>query len=479
MVWRELRLGLGVLITSAGVLLVRFLVPRPVGMADNGDGWRLLCQLGAKEADRPAEKFVRFAYHSAPACDSAYISSQAWLDKFASALGRLFGLPSVLNLVVLGVLCCVLFALGVTAIVLGLRLSTRDRIIATVLLLLVVADSAFFGYVASVLSEGAAFAGIVLLCGGLLLMNRPGAWRYTGAVVTVLGAMIGINAKTQTLLLLPFFVLALAFVRAPGSRGLARWALPVAVLAVVGTGTALKQGTGDPANAEYREANMYHVVFDSIVDGRHDAAADLAELGLPPEFAKYAGSTWWSANSATKDPSYGRYRDRISRRNVAHFYLTHPLRTVEILHRSAQEVLTARVPNLGSFGEGSGQAPLAKEYRVPVLSGVTGFLAPLGLFFLLPLWLVILWLGVRAFRRRSGRREIGVVTLMLLLFACGQFLASGLGEGIEGVKHQQLTLFPTLLAAVFAGIGLLPRRTGEETLPEPEVAAKSVPGRTT
>ncbi|MFD9895822.1 hypothetical protein ACFWY9_41305 [Amycolatopsis sp. NPDC059027] len=471
---REIRLGLGVLITSLGVLLVRFLVPRPIGMADNGDGWRLLCQLGASQPDRPSEKFVRFAYGAAPECKSAYISSQSWLDKTASELGKLLGSSSVLNLLVLGVLCTVLLALGITAIVLGLRLSTRNRIIATALLLLVAGDSAFFGYVASVLSEGAAFIGILLLCGGLLLMNRAGAWRYAGAVVTVAGALIGINAKTQTLLLIPVFVLALLFVRAPGVRGLARWALPLAVLAVAGTGTALMQSTGDPANAEYREANMYHVVFDAIVDGKHDSAADLAALGLPAEFAKYSGTGWWSAHPAHSDPLYPKYRDKISRRNVAHYYLTHPLRTVEIMQKSAQEVLTARVPNLGSFGEHAGQPPLAKEYRVPVVSGLTGFLAPLGLFFLLPLWIVVLWLGIRAFRRRSGRRDLGVVTLMLLLFSVGQFLASGLGEGIEGVKHQQLTLFPTLLAAVFAGLSLLPRKAPEEVPAASDEAAQEV-----
>lgn len=465
---REIRLTLGVFFAALGVLLVRFLVPRPIGMADNGDGWRILCQLGAKELDRPSEFYVRFSYGPAPACNSDYISSQSWIDKIASEIGRLLGASSILNLLVLGVLGCLLVAGGIAAIVAGLRLSVRDSFIATAALLLVAADSAFFGYFASVLSEGAAFLGMLVLAGGLLLMHRTGPWRYAGAVVTVLGAMIGINAKSQTLLLIPLFVLALLFVRPAGSRGLARWAMPLAVLAVVGTGTALVQGAGDSANAEYREANMYHVVFNAIVDGKHDTNGDLAALGLPPEFAKYIGTGWWSANAAWRSPEYAQYRDKISRRNVAQYYVSHPGRVVEILHKSAQETLTARVPNLGSFGEHAGQAPLAKEYRIPVLSTVSGWLAPLGLFALLPIWLLIAWGGIRAFRKRSGRRDIGIVVLMFLLFAMGQFLVSGLAEGIENVKHQQLTIFPTLLAAAFVAISFLPRRRDE---PEPEKEA--------
>src|SRR6266536_2418028 len=200
---RALRFGLGVFTVSLGVLLLRFLVPRPIGMADNGDGWRLLCQVGGKMADRPSELYVRFGYASSPTCKREYISSQCWLDQNASKLGTLLGSSSVLNLLVLGGITVVLIAFGVTAVALGLELSTRYRIIATALVLLVVADSAFFGYAASVLSEGAGFLGIVLTVGGMLLMHRTGACRYTGAVVTVVGAMIGINAKSQTLVLVP------------------------------------------------------------------------------------------------------------------------------------------------------------------------------------------------------------------------------------------------------------------------------------
>ncbi|HKN51860.1 MAG TPA: hypothetical protein VJX66_05130 [Amycolatopsis sp.] len=472
--YRELRFGSGVFTASLAVLLVRFLVPRPIGMADNGDGWRLLCQLGGRQLNRPSEGWVRFSYGPAPACKSDYISSQSWLDLAANKLGILLGSHAVLNLVVLGVLTCVLLALGVTAAVLALDLSRRNQVIATALILLVVADSAFFGYFASVLSEGAGFLGILLSIAGLLLMHRNGWWRYAGAAVATAGGLIGINAKSQTLLLIPVFVLAVLLARPAKLRGWTRWALPLAVLAIVGAGTLLTQGKGDSANAEYREANVYHVIFDSIVDGKHDSAADLAALGLPAEFAKYAGTGWWSPHAAWHDAAYGQYREQISRRNVVQYYRTHPERTLQILHQGAEDTLTARPANLGSFGELSGQVPGTKEYRVPVLSGLSALLAPLGLFALVPIWLFIGWAGVRAFRR--GKREYGVVVSLLLLFAIGQFGLSALGEGVEGVKHQLLTLYPTLLAVVFAAISLMPRKPIEraESAPTGEDAVTEV-----
>ncbi|WIY06101.1 hypothetical protein QRX60_20510 [Amycolatopsis mongoliensis] len=451
---RELRFALGVFALSLGVLLIRFLVPRPVGMADNGDGWRLLCNLGGRHPEVAPEVYVHFGYGPGSACRSGYISSQAWFDWFASKLGKVFGSSAELDLRVLGAITCVLVAGGVAATVLGLELSRRNRVIAAVLLLLVMADSAFFGYFASVLSEGAGFVGMLLLAGGLLLMNRTGASRYWGAALTVAGALIGINAKSQTLLLIPLFVVALALVRPPGARGRVRWLLPLGVLVVVGAGTAVVQSHGDPANSEYREANMHHVVFDSIVDGKHDTDADLAALGLPPSAKKFIGTGWWAASPWT-DPDYTSFRDRISRRTILQYYASHPARTLQILQQGAVDTLTARPSRLGSFAESAGFPPMAQEYRVPVLSGLSALAAPLGLFALVPFWLLIGWAGVRAFRRRA--RDYGVVVFLLLLFAVGQFGLSALGEGVEGVKHQLLTLFPTFLAAVFAVLSLFPR----------------------
>ncbi|MEV8614473.1 hypothetical protein AB0383_42325 [Amycolatopsis sp. NPDC051373] len=460
---KDLRFGLAIFGASLALLLVRFLIPRPIGMADNGDGWRLLCKLGGKQLDRPSEGFVRFSYGAGVPCTSDYVSSQTWLDWLASKAGHLFGSSAVLNLLVLGVGTCVLVAVAITAAVTGLDLERRGKVVATVLLLIVMGDSAFFGYFASTLSEGAAFLGMLLIAGGLLLMHRDRAQRYAGAAFTVLGGLIDINAKSQTLLLIPVFVLAVLLVKPQGERGKARWALPLAVLVLVGGGTFAVQSHGDPANAEYREANVYNAIFDSIADGKHDTNADLAALGLPRSFARYIGTGWWTPGSARTDPLYPRYRDKISRRNVLAYYESHPARVAQILQQGGVNTLTARPDNLGSFGELSGRPRLSKEHRVPVFSGPAALAAPAGLFVLVPLWLLMIWAAVRAFRR--GRHEYGLVVLMLTFFAIGQLGLSALGEGVEGVKHQLLTLFPTVLALAFAILSLLPRA---EEPPKPQ-----------
>ncbi|MFC4085119.1 glycan biosynthesis hexose transferase WsfD [Amycolatopsis samaneae] len=459
----EAVLGFGVFGAVLSVLLVRFLVPRPVSMSDNGDGFRVLCGAGIPWRSGP-EPFARLVYDvPGGTCEPTYLLSQSWLASAARRIGAHFGEHESLNLAVLGIVSSALIAAAITAVVLGLPGRRGVRLAVAAGLLLVVGDSAFFGYFASVLGEGAAFLGLLLVAGGLLLTARVGWWSYAGMAVTVLGGVVAINAKVQTLMILPLLVVAVLLVRPGGRRGLARWVPSLLVAAALGGLTYAAQQSVEPAKApdgtlaarpgdDSREINMFNTVFLNIVDGKHDTQADLAALGLPPGFARYAGNGWWHPNPATLDPEYPRYRDKLSRHNVAGYFASHPGRTLEVLNRAASDLLTARPDYLGSFDASAGLPPHAQEYRMPVVSWLTGLFAPLGLFALVPLWLFVAWRGVR-----HRRAALGAVLGLLLAVAVGQFVLAALGDGIENVKHQAVALFATLLAVPLA---LLPRGAG-------------------
>jgi hypothetical protein len=449
----------GLFLASLAVLLVRWLVPGPIGAADNGDGWRLLCQLGAADPERYSEDWVIMAYPPVGPCGSAYVSTQLWLDQVAQWMGHQLGSTAVLNLYVLGALSCVLLAAAVTLVAVALPLPAVGRLVAAGLVLLVVADSAVFGWFVSVLSEGAAFLGVTAMVGGLLAMQRSDRWRYAGGLVVVAGGVVAVNAKAQTLLLLPALALALLLVRKTGRTLVRRWAMPVLVLALTASATAAVQRSGEPAGGEWAQVNAYNTIFVGILR-EETAAADLAAFGLPASFARYQGIDWFEPAPAPTDALWPQYQDRISRGAVARYYLEHPRRTLEILHDGARDLLTARPENIGSYPKSSGEPAMAQEFRVPVLSGITRAVAPLGLWALGPLWLLIMLGGLLSWRRA---RPVAVVVLFLLTAAVGQFVVAALGEGIEGVKHQVVALFCTLLAAAMAGIGLLVRRHASAT----------------
>ncbi|MEV7093165.1 hypothetical protein AB0M80_09965 [Amycolatopsis sp. NPDC051045] len=462
----EARLGLGVFGASLALFAVRFLVPRPIAMSNNGDGARVLCGAGITWHGGP-EPFIHLAYFAEPGaapCRPTYLLTQSWLADLAARIGRLIGLHATLSLVVLGLLSSVIAAAAITAIVLGLPYRRRARLAVAAALLLVVADSAFFGYFAAVLGEGAAFLGVLLAVGGLLLTAREGRWAYAGMAVTFAGGVLVVNAKVQTLIILPILALAILLVRPGTLRGARRWAAAALVIGAIGTVTLAAQQSVEPAVApdgtlaarpgdDSREINVFNSIFLNIVDGRHDTQADLAELGLPPSFAQYAGNGWWHPHPATMDPRYPQYRDRMSRRNVVTYFAAHPGRTLEVLHRAATDQLTARPDYLGSFDQDAGFPPHAQEHRVPVVSWLTGLIAPLGLFALAPIWLFVL---VSAWRQR--RTAVGIALAFLFAVSVTQFGTAALGDGIEGIKHQSVALFTILVALVLCSSPLNRRR---------------------
>jgi hypothetical protein len=115
---------------SFGPLLARFLVPVPVGQADNRDGPRLMCGRGlhlgpvVPHGDPRFFRFAYFAYAPSPSCNKlpTYPSSELLPLEVARLLTPVLRLPGTLNLIALGLLMCLLTAVGIASLATGLRL---------------------------------------------------------------------------------------------------------------------------------------------------------------------------------------------------------------------------------------------------------------------------------------------------------------------------------------------------------------------
>jgi len=138
---------------ALGLLLVRFLLPVPVGQADNRDGPRLMCGKGIGLGPVfPAHfpRFFRYAYFQyapSPECrlmGRPYPTSEILPLELARGLTRLLGLPGTINLIALGLIFCVVAATGITALATGLRVRPWAQLVIAAVLWLIIADAAFF-----------------------------------------------------------------------------------------------------------------------------------------------------------------------------------------------------------------------------------------------------------------------------------------------------------------------------------------------
>ena len=188
---------------SMVLFLLRFLVPSPVGMADDGDGPRLMCGLGVSPVTGGNERYDGYAYFryalSPGNCAHAslYSSSQHVLLVAARWLTPVLGLKGAVSLIALGVLTCALASVGIASLACGLAPAIRSRLTVAAALWLVMADAVFFDTFASPYSEGATLTGLLLVTAGLVYVGRGGLASAAGIVLAGAGGYLVVLSKEE------------------------------------------------------------------------------------------------------------------------------------------------------------------------------------------------------------------------------------------------------------------------------------------
>jgi hypothetical protein len=487
---------------SLALLLIRLLVPVPIGQADNRDGPRLMCGFGLHLAPvfpRGDPRFFRFAYFPyapGPSCTRlpTYPSSELVPLEVARLLTPLFRLPGTLNLIALGVLMCVLTAVGIASLATGLRVPFWGQLLVAAAVWLIMADAAFFDVDASPFSEPAALVGLLLVAAGLVYLGR--GWRETlfGLALAGTGGFLAILSKEQYLILAAPICLTLVLAGAgrrpsPGWQGWvgrfrtrqAAAAFAVAAILALMTGGYILWDQTSPYAARLHHVQAVDMIFDDIVDGHDNARADLRALGLPASWAKYAGHYYWDGVSVRNDPLYPRYEDKLTDGNITHFLLTHPGRLLSIGQQAAVFAQQFRVTSLGDYPPSAGRPPGATEARVDVLTWLVRRLPPgLGLLWLLPLWAAMAALALTALARRRvpWHRDGAVLVLCMIGCAIAAFIPPAYFAGISTTRHMVGMNLATALAFVVSvtlAVSMAGQALTRARPPAPPAAHPAVP----
>ena len=456
-------LWLSIFAGSMGLFTVRFLVPVPVGTANNGDGGRLMCafDVAPVTGGHLSEfKYAYFQFDRAPsACAHAnlYPSSQHLLLVVAQWLTPVLGLPGRINLIALGLLTCAIASFAIASLATGLRVNIWARLAVAAGMWLVMADGAFFELFASPLSEGSTLVGLLLVAAGVVYLGRSWPATVFGLLLAGTGSALVLLSKEQYLILAVPIFLTLVLASTVRGRGLRRLltqrtaaaAAVIAVLTVLG-GIYVLWDHGSKFAAALHHEQAVDMTFAGIVTGHDNVHADLRALGLPASWAKYAGTDYWSPVTVRHDPLYTRYAAKLSDHNIAHFLLTHPSRIIGIGQLEAKYALNVRIGYLGTYAPSAGHPPGAVETRVDVVSWLIRAIGPkLGLLFLVPLWAVMAGIAIVSLRRRysgSWRRDGAVLVLCMTGCAIAAFIPPGYFEGTAVPRHMLGMNMATALA---------------------------------
>jgi hypothetical protein len=457
-----------------GLLLVRFLVPVPVGQADNKDGPRLMCGHGlhlgpvVPRGDPRFFRFAYFAYAPSPSCNKlpTYPSSELLPLEVARLLTPVLRLPGTLNLIALGLLMCLLTAVGIASLATGLRLPLWAQLLVAAAVWLIMADAAFFDVDASPFSEPAALVGLLLVAAGVVYLGRGWHETLAGLALAGTGGFLAILSKEQYLILAAPVCVTLVLASADrsagaggGLRGLvsrlrtrqAGAAFAVALVLAGLTGGYLLWDRTSPYAARLHHVQAVDMIFDDIVNGHDNARADLRALGLPASWARYAGDYYWDTTSVRNDPLYPRYSGELTDGNITHFLITHPGWIISIGQQAAEFAQQFRVTTLGDYPPSAGHPPGTPESRVTVVTWLMRRLpAGLGLLWYLPLWAVMTALAAAALarRRRPWHRDAAATVLCMTGCAVVAFIPPAYFAGISTTRHMVGMNLATALAFV-------------------------------
>jgi hypothetical protein len=455
------------LIVSGGSLVLffaRFLLPAPVAMADNGDGSRLMCGLGVAPVTGGLPRYDAFAYFTftpSPGCANApiYPSSEHLLLAAARDLTPLLRLPGTISLIALGLITCVLQSAGIASLACGLRLRLRYTILLAAALWLFMADASFFDTYAGPYSEGAALTGLLLVAAGVVYLGRGPLGFAFGLLMAAVGGYLAVLSKEQYVLLaVPVCAVILAATASRSNRGLARlltarMAAAALVAGLLGAGAVAyaQHEAASPYAATMHQEQAVNVIFQDIVNGHDNAAADLQALGLPASWARYAGTSFWAPRSVYHDPLYPRYASRLTDGTVIRFLLAHPADLFSIGQRAANSALQLRVNYLGSYQPDAGHPAGTLENRVTVLTSlVQAIPAGLGLLWLLQLWAVMAAIAgwaLRTARPAPGwHRDAAFAIVLLTGCAVTAFIPAAYLDGLGITRHMLGSNLATALA---------------------------------
>ncbi|MFI1963487.1 hypothetical protein ACH429_05000 [Streptomyces pathocidini] len=504
------------------IMLGRLFLGNSVGLADNFDGHRLMCQLDVTRQPLPEGQplwaWVTPTYdaydYKGEACSSGgsgkpYLSTQWLLLIWAKYLTPVLGLPGALDLRALGVVCAVVFGLAIALLTAVMPLKVWVRVIVVSAIGLATVDSAIAPYFVSPLSEPAALLGMLFLLAAMLRMLRRNKTTMVDLLLVTAAALWTIFAKTQTVTLLIGVLPAMlirpvhfpwisavwrksrnrpahradAATRHRGPRrvfvGLLRRLPAGAMCAVVAVGTLWFSGT---QAAWLKEIYHVHQVFLTILPNSPDPEKDLEALGVDPSMAQYSGKTIIDSSGAVSSPHYQHFIETVDDAQVIKFWATHPVRALKLADEGLEALTAARPGYLGNYLESSGEPAYAKDNRF-ILGGMAfTLLKPIRWIAFPGLWLGSLGLGAwLACHRRLGAapRGIGLVLVTMSLNTMGQFGAVLLSDGQNDiVKHMILVVYSTFLLVplLIAAIGAIDRiGTADQLAPDQVTPTTFVP----
>lgn len=440
------------------LVLGQVLISPVVGLADNGDYWRIMGAAGIGFLNLPSEDLYwnyvdRWYIRTPPAELTPYVASDLLLVHAARFIDGVLFQREIFDLHVLGAVRALGYLAACAVVLVACRrFRTWIRVPLVAILIIAAIDVGYVDYFNSFYSEGSSLIFLLFALGFGIMMAMSRSGNIGLFLAFAVSSLLFATAKTQnitSLLVLAPVCCYLGLVYFSGRRRIV--GLLVA-LALVFAGKIYWGAT--PWGL--RGVTLYNVVFYEILPNSPSPEADLRQLGLNPDLAAYSGMIYFDARSASQQPYFMEYfRLHTTYYQVFGIYLREPLRLLQLAERGAHDAFVTHLDYLGNFERESGARPLATSTRFRLWSSLREHLLPRNILTLLLLGGLGLLLAADVYRTLDARRAKIAAGLVLGLVALGgvQYVTVLLGDG--GHERMKQLFLVNLLVDVGCIAGVL------------------------
>jgi hypothetical protein len=448
------------LFAAIGVLLltvIALFTPPYIGMADNGDYFRVLYSNGL--------------YFTQPGYDSLYlghfvkeygilqyfnengelmVTSHSLFIRFALLVNKLLVSGQVFDIRVQAAMLTLLYTAAVYMLVEAVTwgVSRKYGYAAAALAVFMFADTGYTAYFNSFFGESIVFIMMLFLFASWLLLYRRRYNDYVLLAVFVLSSLILTTSKQQNApvgLIIAVMAVFLIFLRSGRTfRVLTAASLAGIFAAGVATYVLIPK--------EFVNINQYHAMTRGVLLDSDNPEKTLKTFGIDEQFAILKETIYYE-QYATADVNSALLEENFYNRygfgSILAFYATHPDHLMSILNKAAKNAFTIRPEAMGNYELSSGKPFQAQTKFFSAYSLIKKSASPKTFGFIVIWMLIITGIYMPSFIAAVRAKDPRLIQKMLLILTTIAMGLSGIFVSIIGAGDADLAKHEFLFTVAF------------------------------
>jgi hypothetical protein len=448
------------------ITVAALLFPPYIGMADNGDFFRVLYSNGLyfNDPNYNSEYLGHFVknygiYEYYNENGQTLFSSQSLFIKASIYLNLLFHDAHNYDIRFQAGLYIVLYTAAVYLLVEALtwKMTKKRGYIVSALAIFILGDTGYTAYFNSFYSESVVLIMTLFMVASGLLLVRKRYNDYLMIALFVISVIFLTTSKQQNApvgMITALFGVFFIYIRKKRSFRIITATLLVAMLGVgVGSYVLIPQ--------EFVNINKYHAMTRGVLMGSVNPEKTLEGFGIDKQYAILDESLYYDPYAPVAVDSEQLHDQFYSKYNVVSiltYYMAHPDQAGKMLNLAAQDSFTIRPPALGNYELSTGKPFGSQTIFFSGYSWLKDALAPKTFGFVILWVLIILGLylpsfvtAIRAGQLRNAVR-LPLIVMMILVGLSGIFVSIvGAGDAVLA-KHEFLfTLIFDLVSLLTIG----------------------------